>query len=61
MATTQELYEQIKALYEAFEENHNQNADSGTKASGTRALNAICEIKKLATDYRKSSVADSKK
>jgi len=61
MATTQELYEQIKALYEAFEENHNQNADSGTKASGTRARKAIGEIKKLATDYRKSSVADSKK
>ena len=61
MSKSQELYNQIKALYEAFEENHNQNADSGTKASGTRARKAIGEIKKLATDYRKSSVADSKK
>ena len=60
MATTQELYEQIKALYEAFDENHNQNADSGTKASGTRARKAIGEIKKLATEYRKTSVAESK-
>lgn len=60
MATTQELYEQIKTLYEAFDENHTQNAESGTKASGTRARKAIGEIKKLATEYRKQSVADSK-
>jgi hypothetical protein len=50
-----------RLLYEAFDENHNQNAESGTKASGTRARKAIGEIKKLATDYRKASVAESKK
>jgi hypothetical protein len=61
MSTTKELYEQIKSLYEAFDENHNQNAESGTKASGTRARKAIGEIKKLATEYRKASVAESKK
>ena len=60
MATSKELYEQIKALYEAFEENHNQNADTGTKASGTRARKAIGESKKLATEYRKASVSESK-
>lgn len=61
MATTQELYDQIKALYDAFDENHNKNAESGTKVSGTRARKAIGEIKKLATEYRKTSVAESKK
>ena len=61
MSQTNELYEQIKSLYEAFEENHNQNAATGTKASGTRARKAIGEIKKLATVYRKSSIEDSKK
>ena len=60
MATTQELYEQIKALYDDFDENHNKNAESGTKASGTRARKAIGEIKKLATEYRKTSVTESK-
>ena len=35
MSNTTDLYEQIKALYEAFDENHNQNAETGTKASGT--------------------------
>lgn len=57
---SQELYEQIKALYEAFEDNHNKNVESGTKASGTRARKAIGEIKKLATEYRKASVEESK-
>jgi hypothetical protein len=57
---TKELYEEIKSLFQEFEENHTKNAESGTKASGTRARKAIGEIKKLATDYRKSSVADSK-
>ncbi len=60
MATSQELYEQIKALYESFDENHTQNANTGTKASGTRARKAIGELKKLATEYRKASVAESK-
>ena len=58
---TTELYEQIKSLYAAFDENHNQNAETGTKASGTRARKAIGEIKKLATVYRKASIAESKK
>lgn len=58
---SQELYEQIKALYEAFEDNHNKSVESGTKASGTRARKAIGEIKKLATEYRKASVEESKK
>jgi hypothetical protein len=57
---SQELYEQIKALYEAFEDNHNKNVESGIKASGTRARKAIGEIKKLATEYRKASVEESK-
>jgi len=61
MSKTQELYETIKALYEDFAENHEKNASTGTKASGTRARKAIGEIKKLATEYRKQSVAESKK
>jgi hypothetical protein len=60
MASTNELYEQIKALYDAFDENHNKNAETGVKAAGTRARKAIGEIKKLATEYRKVSVAESK-
>ena len=60
MKTSKELYEEIKSLFNDFEENREKNAESGTKVSGTRARKAIGEIKKLATEYRKASVAESK-
>lgn len=60
MSTSNELFEQIKELFSSFEENHQKNAETGTKVSGTRARKAIGEIKKLATEYRKVSVAESK-
>lgn len=56
MATSQELFEQIKDLFEQFEENHN----GGTKASKSRARKAIGEVKKLVTEYRKASVEENK-
>lgn len=56
MATSQEIFEQIKDLFEQFEENHNGT----TKASKSRARKAIGEIKKLVTEYRKVSVEETK-
>jgi len=56
MATSQELFEQMKELFAEFEENHN----ASTKAGKSRARKAIGEIKKLVTDYRKASVEESK-
>ena len=52
----QTLFEQIDSLYETFKEEHNGT----TKASQQRARKAAGEIKKLITDYRKASVAESK-
>ena len=52
----QEVFEQIDAQYETFKA---ENAGT-TKASQQRARKAIGEIKKLVTEYRKSSVAESK-
>ena len=43
-----------------FEENHEVYSDKGNKAAGGRARKAIGEIKKLVTEYRKASVAESK-
>tara|TARA_B100002019_G_scaffold167189_1_gene144555 strand:+ start:1403 stop:1588 length:186 start_codon:yes stop_codon:yes gene_type:complete len=60
MNTTKELYEQIRNLFEDFEDNHNKNAETGVKVAGTRARKAIGEIKKLATVYRKQSIEESK-
>ena len=56
MATSQELFDQIKDLFVEFEENHN----GSTKAAKGRARKAIGEVKKLVTDYRKVSVEENK-
>ena len=56
MATSQELFEQLKELFAEFEDNHNGT----TKAAKSRARKAIGEIKKLVTDYRKASVEENK-
>lgn len=56
MANSQELFEQIKELYNQFDSEHNGT----TKASASRARKAIGEIKKLVTDYRKASVEENK-
>ena len=56
MANSQELFEQIKALYTTFETEHN-----GTKkVNKSRARKAIGELKKLVTAYRKSSTEEGK-
>ena len=56
MANSQEIFEQIKGLFEEFETNHNGT----TKAAKSRARKAIGELKKLVTDYRKVSVEENK-
>ena len=56
MSSKQELFEQIDAFYEEFKENHQQT----TKASQQRARKAIGGLKKLVTEYRKVSVAETK-
>ena len=56
MSAKQELFQQIDALYETFKSEHNGT----TKASQTRARKAIGDLKKLVTEYRKASVAESK-
>jgi hypothetical protein len=54
--TKQEIFEQIEGHFNTLAEN---NAGS-TKASQQRARKAAGEIKKLITDYRKASVAETK-
>jgi hypothetical protein len=53
----QEIYEQLKQLWEEFETNHNAT----TKVSDTRARKALGEIKKLITPYRTASTEEGKK
>jgi hypothetical protein len=56
MATSNELFEQMKELFTQFETEHNGT----TKAAKSRARKAIGELKKLITDYRKLSVEETK-
>ena len=60
MASSNELYEQIEAAFEDFQENRKKFVNKGTKAAGGRARKAIGEIKKMVTDYRKASISESK-
>ena len=58
---TTELYDTLNNLWEEFQENHRKFADKGNKAAATRARKAVGELKKLVTEYRKASVAESKR
>lgn len=55
-----ELFIQMQELWADFEANHSKFVEKGNKSAGTRARKSIGEIKKLVTDYRKSSVNESK-
>lgn len=54
------IYEQLKELWSAFEDNHAKHSEKGNKAAGGRARKAIGEIKKMVTEYRKASIAQDK-
>ena len=60
MAKANELYETMNTLWEEFSENHRTFVEKGNKKAGSRARKAVGEVKKLVTDYRRASVADSK-
>tara|TARA_Y100000780_G_C13318145_1_gene276609 strand:+ start:87 stop:269 length:183 start_codon:yes stop_codon:yes gene_type:complete len=60
MAGTTELFNDMKNLWNTLEENHTIFSEKSNKAAGTRARKAAGEFKKIVTDYRKASVAESK-
>jgi hypothetical protein len=59
--TSQELFTEMKQLWDAVELNHDQFVNKGNKSAATRARTAAGELKKLVTEYRKQSVSESKK
>lgn len=54
------LYNEMKNLWEAFEENHVKFTEKGNKAAATRARKSVGELKKIISTYRKESVLESK-
>jgi Histone H1-like protein Hc1. len=56
-----ELIEKIKLEMESFSKDADAQLVKGNKAAGTRARKAALEIGKLMKEFRKVSVAESKK
>ena len=59
--TSQELFTQMEKHWNGFIENHSKFNEKGNKAAATRARKSVGELKKLVTEYRKSSVMESKR
>ena len=59
--TSSELFTQMEGHWNAFNDNHSKFNEKGNKAAATRARKAVGELKKLVTEYRKSSVTESKR
>ena len=56
-----ELFAKMEGLWTEFHDNHSMFTEKGNKAAATRARKAVGELKKLVTEYRKASVAESKR
>ena len=56
-----ELFAKMEGLWTEFTDNHSKFTEKGNKAAATRARKAVGELKKLVTEYRKASVAESKR
>ncbi len=59
--TSAELYDRIVELSESFIADGAEFKEKGNKAAGARARKASLEMGKLFVDYRKATVAESKK
>jgi hypothetical protein len=58
--TSNEIYEELKQLWDNFSDNHIRFNEKNVKAAGVRARKSINEIKKLASKYRSACLAESK-
>lgn len=56
-----ELIENIQKTFESFQTDANAQLESGNKAAGTRARKSSLELEKLLKEFRKTSIAESKK
>tara|TARA_B100002049_G_scaffold214874_1_gene179956 strand:+ start:326 stop:502 length:177 start_codon:yes stop_codon:yes gene_type:complete len=56
-----ELVENIQATFENLQTEANAQLETGNKSAGTRARKSSLELEKLLKEFRKVSVAESKK
>ena len=58
--TSKDIFEELELLWSAFKENHDRFSEKQVKAAGVRARKSINEIRKLASKYRSTQLAESK-
>lgn len=58
--TSQEIYEVMESHWLTFKENHERFQLKGIKKSASVARKSINELKKLATKYRSTQLAETK-
>ncbi|MDT0676599.1 histone H1 [Autumnicola musiva] len=56
-----ELIENLQSTYQSFQTDANAQSESGNKSAGTRARKSSLELEKLLKEFRKVSIAESKK
>ncbi len=56
-----ELIENMQSTFEAFETDAKVQLENGNKAAGTRARKESLALEKLLKEFRKVSIAESKK
>lgn len=58
--TSDEIFAEMSVLWETFKENHVRYQSKGIKKAASMARKTCTEIKKLATTYRSTQLAESK-
>ncbi|WP_424492409.1 histone H1 [Salinimicrobium sp. GXAS 041] len=56
-----DLIENIQTTFESFQKDANTQLEDGNKSAGTRARKSSLELEKLLKEFRKVSIAESKK
>ncbi|MGI0105850.1 histone H1 [Salinimicrobium sp. WS361] len=56
-----DLIENIQSTFESFQTDANTQLQDGNKSAGTRARKSSLELEKLLKEFRKASIAESKK
>ena len=55
------LIENIQSTFESFQSDASSQLEDGNKSAGTRARKSSLELEKLLKEFRKVSIAESKK
>jgi hypothetical protein len=56
-----DLIENIQSTFKSFQTDANTQLNDGNKSAGTRARKSSLELEKLLKEFRKVSIAESKK